>query len=60
MNAGKYIFSQMTAFLPKRYFERLVERVDDKTKKGFVWPTGPYEARRCTLRLQYYGDFALF
>lgn len=32
MNAGKYIFSQMTAFLPKRYFERLVERVDDKTR----------------------------
>lgn len=32
MNQGRYIFSQMTDFLPKRYFERLVENACDRTK----------------------------
>ena len=32
MNSGRYIFSQMIDFLPKRYFERLVAESDDKTK----------------------------
>lgn len=42
------------------YIKKISKIISKKTKKGFVWPTGPYEARRCTLRLQYYGDFALF
>lgn len=34
MNSGKYIFSQITDFLPKRYFERLVMKVgNDRTKR---------------------------
>jgi len=34
MNSGKYIFSQITDFLPKRYFERLViKRIDDRTQR---------------------------
>ena len=33
MNIRKYVFSQMTSFLPKRYFERLVEKNNDRTKK---------------------------
>jgi len=34
MNDGRYIFSQITDFLPKRYFERLVEaKSDDKTQR---------------------------
>ena len=34
MNDGRYIFSQVTDFLPKRYFERLVEaKTDDKTQR---------------------------
>ena len=33
MNIGKYIFSQMVEFLPQRYFERLVEKSRDRTKK---------------------------
>jgi hypothetical protein len=34
MNSGKYLFSQITDFLPKRYFERLVmEKCNDKTKR---------------------------
>lgn len=32
MNFGKYIFSQIADFLPKRYFERLVTKSIDKTK----------------------------
>lgn len=32
MNAGKYIFSQIVEFMPKRYFERLVCESEDKTK----------------------------
>lgn len=33
MNSGKYIFSQITDFLPKRYFERLVMTInDDRTQ----------------------------
>ena len=34
MNSGKYIFSQITDFLPKRYFERLVMKAgNDRTKR---------------------------
>ena len=34
MNNGKYIFSQITDFLPKRYFERLaVKSCNDKTQQ---------------------------
>ena len=34
MNDGRYIFSQITDFLPKRYFERLVEaKSDDRTQR---------------------------
>ena len=33
MNFGKYIFSQIADFLPKRYFERLVAKSIDKSKK---------------------------
>ncbi len=34
MNYGKYIFSQITDFLPKRYFERLVmTRCNDRTQR---------------------------
>jgi hypothetical protein len=34
MNHGKYLFSQITDFLPKRYFERLVMRkCTDKTQR---------------------------
>lgn len=32
MNLGKYIFSQITDFLPKCYFDRLVMKSIDKTK----------------------------
>lgn len=33
MNSGKYIFSQITDFLPKRYFERLVMTINaDRTQ----------------------------
>jgi hypothetical protein len=33
MNSGKYIFSQITDFLPKRYFERLVMAINnDRTQ----------------------------
>ena len=32
MNFGKYIFSQIADFLPKRYFERLVMKSIDKSK----------------------------
>lgn len=31
MNNGRYVFSQMVDFLPKRYFERLVKERNDKT-----------------------------
>jgi hypothetical protein len=34
MNNGKYLFSQITDFLPKRYFERLVmTRCNDRTQQ---------------------------
>lgn len=34
MNSGKYIFSQITDFLPKRYFEKLVMKAgNDRTKR---------------------------
>jgi hypothetical protein len=34
MNEGRYIFSQITDFLPKRYFERLIDaKSDDKTQR---------------------------
>ena len=32
MNFGKYIFSQLADFLPKRYFDRLVMKSIDKSK----------------------------
>lgn len=34
MNSGKYVFSQITDFLPKRYFERLVMAIpNDRTQR---------------------------
>ena len=35
MNSGKYIFSQITDFLPKRYFERLVITVINDRTQGW-------------------------
>lgn len=36
MNTGQYIFVQITRFLPKRYFERLVQKYPDRTAEwGF-------------------------
>lgn len=32
MHFGQYVFTQMTSFLPKRYFERLVAKSSDRTK----------------------------
>ena len=32
MNAGKYIFSQIVAFLPQRQFERIVKKYTDIAK----------------------------
>lgn len=32
MHFGQYVFTQMTNFLPKRYFERLVAKSSDRTK----------------------------
>ena len=32
MHIGQYVFTQMTNFLPKRYFERLVTESGDRTK----------------------------
>ncbi|WP_454997866.1 IS4 family transposase, partial [Capnocytophaga granulosa] len=32
MNANKYVFSQVTSFLPQRFFNRLVSKYDDRTK----------------------------
>ena len=32
MNSKKYIFSQVTSFLPQKYFNRLVTKYDDRTK----------------------------
>lgn len=32
MNLGQYIFVQITRFLPKRKFERLVEKYNDRTR----------------------------
>ena len=31
MNTGKYVFSQIVEFLPKRYFERLIINCKDRT-----------------------------
>ncbi len=35
MNSGKYIFSQITDFLPKRYFERLVMTISNDRTQGW-------------------------
>jgi hypothetical protein len=32
MHNGRFVFAQITSFLPKRYFERLVDKLDDRTK----------------------------
>lgn len=32
MHFGQYVFTQMTSFLPKRYFERLVAKSSDRTR----------------------------
>ena len=32
MNTNKYVFSQVTLFLPQRLFNRLVSKYDDRTK----------------------------
>jgi hypothetical protein len=32
MHNGRFVFTQITSFLPKRYFERLVDKLDDRTK----------------------------
>ena len=32
MHSGHYVFSQITKFLPKRYFERLTVKYDDRTR----------------------------
>lgn len=32
MHIGKYVFTQVVSFLPKRYFERLVVNSDDRTR----------------------------
>lgn len=32
MHTGSYVFAQISKFLPKRYFERLVEECHDRTK----------------------------
>ena len=32
MNQGKYVFSQITDFIPKRHFERMAAEYDDRTK----------------------------
>ena len=32
MHIGQYVFAQIASFLPKRYFERLVVKFDDRTK----------------------------
>ena len=32
MHFGQYVFTQLTSFLPKRYFERLVAKSTDRTK----------------------------
>ena len=32
MNTNKYVFSQVTLFLPQRFFNRLVSKYDDRTK----------------------------
>ena len=32
MNSKRYIFSQVTSFLPQKYFNRLVAKYDDRTK----------------------------
>ena len=32
MHTGSYVFAQISKFLPKRYFERLVDECHDRTK----------------------------
>ncbi|MGD9556148.1 MAG: DUF4372 domain-containing protein [Mangrovibacterium sp.] len=31
MNQGKYVFSQITEFIPQRYFERIMVKYMDRT-----------------------------
>jgi hypothetical protein len=38
MHSGQYVFTQIASFLPKRYFERLVAKSNDKTKKWIPSP----------------------
>lgn len=33
MNQGKYVFSQITEFIPQRYFERIMAKHKDRTKQ---------------------------
>ena len=39
MHFGQYVFTQIVSFLPKRYFERLVAKSNDRTKK---WTPSPW------------------
>ena len=39
MHIGQYVFTQIASFLPKRYFERLVAKSCDRTKK---WTPSPW------------------
>lgn len=38
MHSGQYVFTQIASFLPKRYFERLVAKSNDRTKKWIPSP----------------------
>ena len=40
MHFGQYVFAQIVSFLPKRYFERLVDKSDDRTKNWVPSPWG--------------------
>jgi hypothetical protein len=38
MNQGKYIFAQLTDFLPRRVFDRLVDKYEgNKHIRSFTW-----------------------
>jgi len=39
MHIGQYVFTQIASFLPKRYFERLVAKSNDRTKN---WSPSPW------------------
>ena len=39
MHFGQYVFTQIASFLPKRYFERLVAKSNDRTKN---WTPSPW------------------